>query len=79
MDNFAEPVPTGPWALQFLRFIVGRHDLPFYYSHSARLQLFFLYAFLKDNDHDGWKIWQQARVHLCLCKGTVAWTARSEN
>ncbi|KAF7173646.1 hypothetical protein CNMCM5623_005884 [Aspergillus felis] len=54
---------------KFLRFIVGRHDLPFYYPHSARLQLSFLDAFLKDNDYDGWKSGQQPRVHICLRKG----------
>ncbi|KAE8307053.1 Alpha/Beta hydrolase protein [Aspergillus transmontanensis] len=54
---------------KFLRFIVGRHDLPFYYPHSARLQLSFLDAFLKDNDYDGWKTGQQPRVHICLRKG----------
>lgn len=54
---------------KFLRFIVGRHDLPFYYPHSAQLQLSFLDAFLKDNDYDGWKSGQQPRVHLCLRKG----------
>ncbi|KAB8231102.1 Alpha/Beta hydrolase protein [Aspergillus alliaceus] len=54
---------------KFLRFIVGRHDLPFYYPHSARLQLSFLDAFLKDNDYDGWKAGQQPRVHICLRKG----------
>ncbi|KAJ5833651.1 hypothetical protein N7474_001962 [Penicillium riverlandense] len=54
---------------KFLRFIVGRHDLPFYYPHSAKLQLSFLDAFLKDNDYDGWKSGQQPRVHVCLRKG----------
>ncbi|KAJ5660672.1 uncharacterized protein N7484_000044 [Penicillium longicatenatum] len=54
---------------KFLRFIVGRHDLPFYYPQSARLQLSFLDAFLKDNDYDGWKSGQQPRVNVCLRKG----------
>ncbi|KAG2002687.1 hypothetical protein GB937_009653 [Aspergillus fischeri] len=54
---------------KFLRFIVGRHDLPFYYPHSARLQLSFLDAFLKDNDCDGRKSGQQPRVHICVRKG----------
>lgn len=55
--------------LQILRFIVGRHDLPFYYSHSAKLQLSFLDAFLKDNDYDGWKSGKQSRVNICVRKG----------
>lgn len=54
---------------KFLRFVVGHHDLPFYYPHSARLQLSFLDAFLKDNDYDGWKVGQQPRVQLCMRKG----------
>ncbi|KAJ5240511.1 uncharacterized protein N7469_002102 [Penicillium citrinum] len=54
---------------KFLRFIVGRHDLPFYYPHSAKLQLSFLDAFLKDNDYDGWKSGKQARVNICVRKG----------
>ncbi|KAH6961793.1 cytochrome P450 [Ilyonectria sp. MPI-CAGE-AT-0026] len=54
---------------KFLHFIVGRHDLPFYYPESAELQLSFFNAFLKDNDEDGWKIGKQPRVRLCLRKG----------
>ncbi|KAH8430247.1 uncharacterized protein LDX57_007916 [Aspergillus melleus] len=54
---------------KFLRFVVGRHDLPFYYPHSAKLQKSFLDAFLKDEDYDGWKSGQQPRVELCLRKG----------
>lgn len=54
---------------KFLHFIVGRHDLPFYYDHSAKLQQSFFDAFLKDNDYDGWKSGDQPRVKLCLRKG----------
>lgn len=54
---------------KFLRFVVGRHDLPFYYPHSAKLQLSFLDCFLKENDYDGWKTGQQPRVHVCLREG----------
>ncbi|KAJ4351114.1 uncharacterized protein N0V89_006453 [Didymosphaeria variabile] len=54
---------------KFLHFIVGRHDLPFYYDHSAKLQQSFFDAFLKDNDYDGWKSGEQPRVKLCLRKG----------
>jgi predicted acyl esterase len=52
-----------------LHFIVGRHDLPFYYSHSAALQLSFFNTFLKDDDVDGWKTGKQPRVKLCLREG----------
>ncbi|KAF4865006.1 Cocaine esterase [Colletotrichum siamense] len=54
---------------KFLHFIVGRHDLPFYYPESAAIQLSFFNAFLKDNDADGWKTGGQPRVHLCLRQG----------
>ncbi|KAH6618432.1 Alpha/Beta hydrolase protein [Boeremia exigua] len=54
---------------KFLHFIVGRHDLPFYYNHSAKLQLSFFDSFLKDNDYDGWKTGEQPRVKLTLRKG----------
>ncbi|KAF2647743.1 X-Pro dipeptidyl-peptidase protein [Lophiostoma macrostomum CBS 122681] len=54
---------------KFLHFIVGRHDLPFYYDQSAALQQSFFDAFLKDNDYDGWKTGEQPRVKLCLRQG----------
>ncbi|KAH7134858.1 Alpha/Beta hydrolase protein [Dendryphion nanum] len=54
---------------KFLHFIVGRHDLPFYYDQSAKLQQSFFDAFLKDDDYDGWKNGSQPRVKLCLRKG----------
>ena len=54
---------------KFLRFVVGRHDLPFYYSHSADMQLSFFDSFLKENDHGGWKSGKQPKVRLCLRKG----------
>ncbi|KAF4627830.1 hypothetical protein G7Y89_g10321 [Cudoniella acicularis] len=39
---------------KYLRFITGRHDLPFYYSEEAALQNSFLDAFLKDSDVEAW-------------------------
>ncbi|GME47280.1 uncharacterized protein LTHEOB_11430 [Neofusicoccum parvum] len=54
---------------KFLRFIVGRHDLPFYYAHNAELQKSFLDAFLKGDDHAGWTVGKQPKVQLCLRKG----------
>ncbi|GLA15538.1 hypothetical protein AnigIFM62618_002081 [Aspergillus niger] len=50
---------------KFLRFVVGRHDLPFYWEQSAELQRSFLDCFLKDDDHAGWKT-NQPRVYLTL-------------
>lgn len=40
--------------LKYLRFITGRHDLPFYYADEAELQRGFLDAFLKGDDRVGW-------------------------
>ncbi|KAF5672001.1 putative acyl esterase [Fusarium heterosporum] len=54
---------------KFLHFIVGRHDLPFYYPESAEVQLSFFNSFLKDDDTDGWKNGKQPRVRLTLRKG----------
>ncbi|KJK64039.1 X-Pro dipeptidyl-peptidase C-terminal non-catalytic domain protein [Aspergillus parasiticus SU-1] len=56
---------------KFLRFIVGRHDLPFYYDEEAKVQMSFLDAFLKGNDHAGWTTGRIPRVSLCLRKGDV--------
>lgn len=50
---------------KFLRFVVGRHDLPFYWEQSAELQRSFLDCFLRDDDHAGWKT-TQPRVYLTL-------------
>ena len=54
---------------KFLRFVVGRHDLPFYYSHSADLQQSFFDCFLKGNDEAGWTSGKQPRVKLILRQG----------
>lgn len=40
--------------LKYLRFITGRHDLPFYTKESVDLQRSFLDAFLKGQDPEGW-------------------------
>ncbi|GLB12265.1 hypothetical protein AtubIFM57258_009546 [Aspergillus tubingensis] len=50
---------------KFLRFVVGRHDLPFHWEQSAELQRSFLDCFLRDDDHAGWKT-NQPRVYLTL-------------
>lgn len=41
------------WAgseFKYLRFIVGRHDLPFYYPEEVKVQQSFLDAWLKGDD-----------------------------
>lgn len=40
--------------LKYLRFITGRHDLPFYTPDYVQLQKSFLDAFLKGHDPEGW-------------------------
>jgi len=57
--------------LKYLRFIAGRHDLPFYYSEEVELQRSFLDAFLKDDDRQGWSTGKAPKVDLLLRKGDV--------
>ena len=42
--------------LKYLRCIIGRHDLPFYYKEEVKVQKSFLDAFLKGEDHEGWSV-----------------------
>jgi predicted acyl esterase len=58
---------------KWLRCIVGRHDLPFYYPEEVSVQKSFLDCFLRDDDHGGWLSGQVPRVDLCLRKGDVGW------
>ena len=39
---------------KYLRFITGRHDLPFFLPEEVEVQRSFLDAFLHDKDPDGW-------------------------
>ncbi len=39
---------------KYLRFIAGRHDVPFYYREEVEVQRSFLDAFLKGEDRKGW-------------------------
>lgn len=58
--------------LKYLRFCVGRHDLPFYYHEQAELQKGFLDAFLRGEDRVGWSIEGKVpKVGLVLRKGDV--------
>ncbi|KFY28340.1 hypothetical protein V491_00522 [Pseudogymnoascus sp. VKM F-3775] len=63
------------WAgskLKYLRFITGRHDLPFYYKEEVEVQKSFLDAFLKDEDTVGWSTpGKVAPVSMILRKGNV--------
>ncbi|KAG9256751.1 Alpha/Beta hydrolase protein [Emericellopsis atlantica] len=56
---------------KFLRMIVGRHDLPFYYDEEVSVQKSFLDAFLKGEDKDGWTSGQMPPVSLVLRKGNL--------
>lgn len=59
---------------KYLRFISGRHDLPFYYPEEVEVQLSFLDAFLKGQDRVGWsKKGQVPAVDLLLRKGNVGY------
>lgn len=58
--------------LKYLRFITGRHDLPFYYAEEVEVQKSFLDAFLKGRDTVGWsEPGKVAPVTLTLRKGNV--------
>jgi predicted acyl esterase len=63
------------WAgsdLKYLRFITGRHDLPFYYKQEAELQRSFLDAFLKGDDRKGWSVkGKLPPVDMVLRKGDM--------
>ena len=41
---------------KYLRFITGRHDLPFYYHDEVEIQRSFLDAFLREDDRIGWSV-----------------------
>lgn len=56
---------------KFLRFIVGRHDLPFYYKEEVEIQKSFLDAYLKGEDGAGWSSGKVAPVSICLRQGDV--------
>ncbi|PIG81604.1 X-Pro dipeptidyl-peptidase (S15 family) protein [Aspergillus arachidicola] len=59
---------------KYLRFIVGRHDLPFYYPEEVEIQRSFLDAWLKGNDREGWtKKGALPPVDLILRKGNVGY------
>lgn len=58
--------------LKYLRFVTGRHDLPFYYQHEVEVQRSFLDAFLRGDDRVGWSIpGKVPPVDLVLRKGDV--------
>lgn len=60
--------------LKYLRFIVGRHDLPFYYPQEVEIQQSFLDAFLKGHDRLGWsRKGNVPPVDLILRKGNVGY------
>ena len=57
---------------KWLRFIVGRHDLPFYYKEEVEVQKSFLDAFLKGQDSQGWTTpGKIAPVSMILRKGNI--------
>ena len=58
---------------KYLRFITGRHDLPFYTKQNVEMQKSFLDAFLKDYDPGGWSTGAAPRVGITLRKGNVGY------
>jgi predicted acyl esterase len=59
--------------LKYLRFITGRHDLPFFYDEEVEVQRSVLDAFLKGEDRGGWSNGTAPRVDLVLRKGDVGY------
>ncbi|KAI9825934.1 MAG: hypothetical protein M1819_000453 [Sarea resinae] len=58
--------------LKYLRFVTGRHDLPFYYKEEVEVQRSFLDAFLKGDDRVGWSVkGKLPPIDLVLRKGDV--------
>jgi predicted acyl esterase len=58
--------------LKYLRFVAGRHDLPFYYHDEVEVQRSFMDAFLRGDDRIGWSIeGKLPPVDLLLRKGDV--------
>ena len=57
--------------LRYLRFVTGRHDLPFYSDQNVELQKSFLDAFLKGHDTTGWTTGKAPRVGFAVRKGDV--------
>lgn len=60
---------------KWLRFITGRHDLPFYQKENVELQKSFLDAFLKGHDTAGWMSGKVSPVGVTLRKGDVGYNA----
>lgn len=60
-------------SLRYLRFITGRHDLPFYQKEHVEMQKSFLDAFLKAHDTQGWTTGEAPRVGMALRKGNVGY------
>lgn len=59
---------------KYIRFIVGRHDLPFYYPEEVEVQRSFLDAWLKGEDREGWtKKGAIPPVDLVLRKGNIGY------
>lgn len=58
---------------KYLRFVTGRHDLPFYSMENVEMQKGFLDAFLKDKDTVGWSTGKAPRVGLVLRQGDVGY------
>ena len=60
--------------LKYIRFITGRHDLPFYYPEEVEVQRSFLDAFLKGDDTVGWTMKGKVPpVDLILRRGNVGY------
>ena len=55
---------------KFLRIHTGRHDLPYFQSPLVDMQLSFFDAFLKGDDHDGWKTGKEPPIRFAIRRGS---------
>ena len=55
---------------KFLRIHTGRHDLPYFQSPLVEMQLSFFDAFVKGDNHGGWKTGREPPVRFAVRRGT---------
>lgn len=60
---------------KYVYFLTGRHDIPFFYDESVKLQQSFLDACLKGEDREGWLVpGKVPPVNLCIRRGNPGYS-----
>ncbi|EME40229.1 hydrolase-like protein [Dothistroma septosporum NZE10] len=65
--------------LKYLRFITGRHDLPFYYEEEVAIQKSFLDAFLNNDDRASYMVLRKGDVGFNNAQAEKAYPRRTES